>query len=300
MRPLTAARRVGIVVAFVLVLLQPGFGERAAPTQVADLQVLVVVDRTRSMAALDHQGGPRVHGVQRDLTDLAAALPGARLALLTHGREATLELPFTSDTATFTTAVETMRIEGIFDGAGSMVDRPLDAMAEVLERAREQHPDRRRMVVFVSDGENTADGADQASFEQLADLVDGGVVLGYGTADGARMPEADDLSEDEGYVYDFETNDDAISRIDEENLQRVADEMGIDYVHRTGPGGMAAIADGFEASYSLDGEGRTAQNDLTWVFGLVLLGLVLLELRTRWRALWTSHRVLAPRDGSGT
>ncbi|UMG93449.1 hypothetical protein [Nocardioides sp. TF02-7] len=156
------------------------------------------------------------------------------------------------------------------------------------------------MVVFVSDGENTADGADQASFEQLADLVDGGVVLGYGTADGARMPEADDLSEDEGYVYDFETNDDAISRIDEENLQRVADEMGIDYVHRTGPGGMAAIADGFEASYSLDGEGRTAQNDLTWVFGLVLLGLVLLELRTQWRALWTSHRVLAPRDGSGT
>lgn len=290
---LVVARRAGIVLAFVLVLLQPGFGERAAPTQLADLEVLVVVDRTRSMAALDHQGGPRIHGVQQDLVALADELPGARFSLLTFGKEVTLELPFTSDTTTFKTAVETMRLEGVFDGDGSLMDRPLEAMEEVLQRADDQHPDRRRMVVFVADGENTS-GGEQRSFEGLEDLVDGGAVLGYGSEEGARMPEADDLSEDEGYIYDFETSADAISRIDEDNLRRIADEMGIDYVHRTEPGGMDRVADGFEATYALDDdEGRTSEHDLTWVFGLLLLGLVLLELRSQWRALWTSHTALA-------
>lgn len=292
---LTVARRVGIVVALLVVLAQPGFGSRAVPTLASDIEVLVVVDRTRSMAALDHQGGPRVRGVQQDLVDLADALPGARLALLTFGSRVTLELPFTSDTAAFRTGVETLHLEGPFDGTGSLVDRPLRAMRDILERAEEEHPERRRAVVFVSDGENTTDDAEQESFEELARLVDAGVVLGYGTAQGARMPQADDLSTDEGYLYDQERNEDAISRIDEDNLNAIADQLGVDYEHRTAPGGMDAVADGFEASYAFDDrKDAPAKHDLTWLFGLVLLGLVLLELRTWWQALWTSHTALLP------
>jgi Ca-activated chloride channel homolog len=291
---LVLARRIGIVVALVLVLLQPGFGTRAAPTQLSDIEVLVVVDRTRSMAALDYQDGPRVYGAQQDLAELADALPGARFALLTYGSHVELELPFTSDSTTFGTAIETLRLEGPFDGSGSLADRPLEAMREILERAEEQHPDRRRMVVYVSDGENTADG-EQASFSELEDLVDGGIVLGYGTEEGATMPEADNLSTEDGYIYDQDKGEDAISRIDEDNLEAIAAELGIDYAHRTEPGGMRALADDFEASYTLDeGADAPAEHDLTWLFGLILLGLVLLELRSWWRALWTSHTALAP------
>jgi len=290
---LVIARRVGIVVTFLLVLSQPGFGERAAPTEVADIEVLVVVDRTRSMAALDHQGGPRVYGAQEDLVALMEELPGARFGLMTFGRDAGVELPFTSDSTTFTTAIETLRLEGVYDGGGSQMDRPLEDMEQVLQRADQQHPERRRMVVFVSDGENTTDGG-QASFAPLEDLVDGGVVLGYGTEEGAKMPERDNLSDSAGYVYDEATGQDAISRLDEGNLQRIAEEMGIDYAHRTEPGGMAEIAADFEASYALDEDDEsTAENDLTWLFGLVLLTLVLLELRAGWRALWTSQTALS-------
>ncbi|MEZ0578263.1 VWA domain-containing protein [Nocardioides sp. MH1] len=289
---LVVARRVAIVVVLMVVLWQPGFGTRASSTRSSDVDVLVVVDRTRSMAALDYQGRPRIDGVERDLTDLAAALPGSRFALLTFGGDATLELPYTSDTATFTTAVDTLRLEGPFDGTGSRVDRPLGLMKSVLERAEAQHPDRRQVVVLVSDGENTDDG-EQQSFAELDDLVGGGVVLGYGTSDGAKMPAAQDLSDEEGYVYDQATGEDAISRIDEDNLQTIADQLGVDYVHRTEPGGMTAIADGFEASYAQDGSGDApAKHDLTWLFGLLLLALVLVELRSWWRALWTSHHAL--------
>jgi Ca-activated chloride channel family protein len=290
---LVIARRVAIVLAFAVVLSQPGFGERAAPTEVSDIEVLVVVDRTRSMAALDHQGGPRIYGVQEDLVALTKALPGARFGLMTFGKDAGVELPFTSDSTTFTTAIETLRLEGVYDGGGSQMDRPLEDMEQVLQRADEQHPERRRMVVFVSDGENTTDGG-QASFAPLEDHVDGGIVLGYGTEEGAKMPEADNLSDRAGYVYDESTGEDAISRIDEDNLRDIAGEMGVDYAHRTEPGGIAEIAADFEASYALDeDEESTAANDLTWVFGLLLLALVLLELRAGWRALWTSHTVLS-------
>lgn len=297
---LMLARRAGIVLALVLILLQPGFGTRAAPSRLADIEVLVVVDRTRSMAALDYQGGPRILGAQRDLTALVDALPGARFSLLTYGSDVELELPFTSDATTFGTAIETLRLEGPFDGSGSIADRPLDAMRQILERADEQHPDRRRMVILVGDGENTAD-ADQRSFAEIEDLVDGGVVLGYGTADGARMPQADDLAEEDGYVYDQERGEDAISRIDEDNLRTIADELDIAYAHRTEPGGMTAIAEDFEASYALDeGADAAAQHDLTWLFGLLLLALVLFELRSWWRALWTSHAVLLPSRTEGS
>ncbi len=67
---LVLLRRAGIVAALVLVLLQPGFGTRAAPGQLSDIEVLVVVDRTRSMAALDYQEGPRIYGAQQDLAEL--------------------------------------------------------------------------------------------------------------------------------------------------------------------------------------------------------------------------------------
>ncbi|KAA1419075.1 VWA domain-containing protein [Nocardioides humilatus] len=297
---LVVARRVGILIALLVVLWQPGFGTRAAPTGVTDIDVLVVVDRTRSMAALDYDGRPRIDGVKRDLVDLADALPGSRFALMTFGGVATLELPFTSDTSTFATAVDTLRLEGPFDGTGSSTDRPMTAMQSVLQRADEQHPDRRRIVVFVSDGENT-DGAEPASYDGLEDLVDGGIVLGYGTEDGAKMPAAADLSGDEGFVYDQETGEDAISHFDGGELEAIAEQLGVSYAHRTQPGGMTGIADGFDAAADLDeGPGAPAKHDLTWVFGLVLLALVLVELRSWWRALWTSHAALQPVRQEGT
>lgn len=292
----TVARRVGIVLTLLVVLWQPGFGTLAASTQVTDIDVLVVVDRTRSMAALDYRGGPRIDGVKQDLTALPDALPGARFGLMTFGADATLELPFTSDTSTFATAVDTLRLEGPFDGTGSETDRPVEAMRSVLERADEQHPDRRRIVVFVSDGEQTGDtgSSDQHGYGGLENLVDGGIVLGYGTEEGAKMPTADDLSAKDGYIYDQTTGADAVSHIDEDNLEAIASQLGIPYQHRTQPGGMAAVAKGFDASSADDGEGAPAKHDLTWLFGLVLLALVLVELRSWWRALWTSHSALQP------
>lgn len=299
---LVVLRRIAIAVTFVIVLLRPGFGTADVPTQLSDVDVLVVVDRTRSMAALDHAGAkPRIEGVRADLAALAEELPGARFAMIGFGAQGRLVLPFTTDVSAFESAVETLDLERPREGDGSSTARPVAEMVEVLERAAERRPDRRRVVVYVGDGEDTASAGDSPSFEQVADLVVGGAVLGYGTTDGAQMPAADDLDLDAGYVDDPETGEPAISRADLERLQEIADELDVDFLHRTGTGGLDRVVDSFEASYvdGERGEGPPADHDLTWLFGLLLLGLVLLELRAGWRAVWRSQDALTAPPGKG-
>ncbi|WP_141014373.1 vWA domain-containing protein [Nocardioides sambongensis] len=298
---LVIARRVAILIALMVILVRPTAGEADVPTQVADVEVVVVLDRTRSMAALDYDGDqPRIDGARADLEQLARSLPGARFGLLTYGLDVQFELPFTTDVNAFTSAMETMQLESPTGGVGSSLDRPRQQLVDILTDAQEQRPDRRRMIVFVSDGERTMDG-NTASYDEVGELVAGGLVLGYGTTEGAPMPAGDDLDEPGELVQDPSTGEDAISKADPDALRELAGQLGVDYVARTEPGGMAALADEFEATYVPGGDDdqERAQNEVTWIAGLALLPLVLLELRSGWRALWTSRSALAGRRGKG-
>lgn len=287
----TVLRRLLIALAFVAVLLQPGYGERESVTQVADVEVMVVIDRTRSMAALDHgDGEPRVRGVRQDLHELVETLPGTRFSLLTWGTDARLELPFTTDHTAFLDAVDTMRLEGAFDGSGTAIDTPLRELVTELKRAEEQYPDRRRKLLFISDGENTTESA-PASYERVAKYIDGGLVLGYGTAKGAPMPLADDLSAADGMVQHDGGN--AISKADHEALRTVAQQTGTEFVARTAPGGIPELTGGFVGAFvEAPDETVLIEHDLTWIAGLVLLGLLLWELHGHWRAVWSTPRAL--------
>ena len=243
----TLVRRLVLVALVVLIVVNPAFGSTTTSARAADLQVLVVIDRTKSMDALDHDGlEPRIDGARADLKTFADALPGARFAVITFGALVRVEQPFTSDVTAFDTVVDTVRVERPFDGTGSLVDRPLDAMRVVLERAAQQQPDRRRVVILVSDGENTTGGSGQRSFAPLADLVQGGAVLGYGTEAGGRMRFSDDPSDVDDYLTDSETGKDAVSRIDEDNLRLIAQQLGVPYQHPDGPlrPGRAGLAPG--------------------------------------------------------
>jgi len=295
---LVLARRVGIVLMFVVILLRPGFGRAEVPAQLSDLDVIVVIDRTRSMAALDYDGKqPRVTGAKADLTALAAALPGARFGMLAFGTDARVVLPLTTDSAAFGAAVDTLYLEKPKDGVGSRADRPVPELKDLLERSAEQAPHRRRLVVYVGDGEDTTTEGEDASYADVRDDVAGGAVLGYGTTGGAPMPQDDQLDGDLGLVQDPATGDTAQSHADLDHLQQIADELGVPFEHRTRPGGMDALAESFQASYS-DGAGghrRPAKHDLTWLAGVLLLGLLLLELHAGWRAVWSSRQVLSPR-----
>lgn len=276
----------------VLILIRPGIGEtqetEAAPG--SDLEVLLVVDETLSMSALDHAGvRSRLEGVREDLSEITGALPSSRFALLTFGSSAQLELPFTSDPEAVEAAVDGIAREPMLDGTGSRMDRPLKLMRQVLDRAREQHPERRRVVVFASDGENTAPGK-QASFGVLEEHVDAGAVFGYGTARGGLMPTGGEPPWT--FVRDFSTGQDAVSRLDERNLERIADQIGVDYAHRGAPGGLDDWARGLAGGEDETGGDGQAKHELYWLLAILLAGLAVAELRLGLLALRDARRAV--------
>jgi len=282
---LAVVRRVAILAVMIVILVRPSWGEAKVTTKQADLDVLVVVDRTRSMIAQDGPGGtPRLDLVKKDLKTLGNDLPGARFGAITFGgRVVREELPFTTDAAALDSFADSLHVEGPFDGVGSMIDTPLDKTEEVLKEDLQAHPDRKRILVFVSDGENTVQG-NQRSFAPLRPYLDSGVVLGYGTSQGGKML-VDEEDPSQGYMTDPETYDDAVSRIDTGNLRSAASQLGVEFVHRTAqdPATLAQIADSFQSAQIDSHDTARAKQEKTWIFGFLLLPLLLWELGTHRR-----------------
>lgn len=272
--------RIAMAVLAVLIAFRPGVGGAGdAEKPVGDrLEVLLVVDETLSMSALDYAGvRSRLEGVREDLTQITKALPDAHIGLIGFGHDAKVDLAFTNSRAAVQRAVQKVTREPMLAGTGTVMDRPLDLMQKVLSDAEMQHPERRRVVVFLSDGENTKKGVKQRSFAPLAKYVDAGAVLGYGTSAGGRMPTGGEPPWT--FVRDQTTGGDALSRIDEANLKKIARQVGVEYAYRGGTGSLT----GWAAALAQEGSSTPADGnedfELYWILALLLAALALVELR---------------------
>lgn len=265
------------VLALAVIGLGPALPKPSEEEVGVGVDVFLVVDRTGSMAAEDYgDGQPRLDGVRADLPAVVQAVPGARYSILAWDSEATRQLPLSSDGAAVGTWASTLRQEATDQSQGSAIDRPLDALRTALETAAENEPGHVRLVFFLSDGEQTDDG-EVRSYAEMADLVDGGAVLGYGTAEGGRMLRDDGAS----YIQDTDGSD-AVSTIDEDALRTVAEDLGLTYLHRSGAGDtdLAEVVGDVQAESEVRAEGRvvTIWNPVVWPAAAVLLLALLGEM----------------------
>jgi Ca-activated chloride channel family protein len=84
----------------------------------------------------------------------------------------------------------------------------------------------------------------------------------------------------QGYMTDPSTYDDAVSHIDVANLEKVAGQLDVAFVHRTSqdPAAIAQVAASFRSAQVDSSHTARAKEEKTWVFGFVLLPLLLWEL----------------------
>lgn len=285
-------RRLAAVVLVLLMSLRPAFGVTKAEAQASDLDVVLLVDRTLSMAAEDYDGGrTRLEGAKADIKQLMGTYAGARFAVMTFTHESYLEVAFTSDTAAVQSFVDTMQPVEQYYGAGSRIDVAVEAATELVDRVAKQQPDRRRVVVYLGDGEQTSKQKVE-SFAALKPQLAGALVLGYGTTEGGRMKTRPGGT---SYVYDHTARKEARSVIDETNLKRIADELGGVYEHRTGPGGTLTLKVAASSGALQSAGPLTARNDLTWVLALLLLAPLLWELWDTATAARATRRFVAGR-----
>ena len=287
------ASRLAMVLLLVVIALRPTIPtDGQGPTASGGLEVYFVVDTTSSMAAEDWgTDQPRLDGVKADVEAIVAALPGAQFSLVTFDAVAVQRVPLTADETAIVSAASVLRQEITAYSRGSSIDEPIAVLQGLFEDAEEQNPDQRRVMFYLGDGEQTAD-VDAQTFAPLAPYLEGGAVLGYGTAEGGRMQEffgvdpvqfGEEEEEPEPEVEPTYIPDpaggDALSRIDETALGVIANDLGVQYLHRSADVPVDAATDGIEVGelVSEPGEPDTI-TELYWIFAIPLGLLALLEI----------------------
>lgn len=273
--------RVLIVLGVAVVSLRPTAPALPVYTLMSNADVWFVVDTTASMGALDGDGAgqARLDVARADAVKLLDTLgaAGARASLVTFDSEARTVVPLTSDTAAVARAVAVVRPEVAQGSQGTSISAALPLLARELRQAAERYPERSSVVVYLGDGEQTLD-AQPDSFEPLAELVQGGLVLSYGTAAGAEMRAVQVGDAPPASVLDPATGAPAVSKADEQALVQVAEQLGV--THASSDGDPVPVVETPTVRIVSTDGGRVlaGSSEYTWIAALVVYVLVLLDL----------------------
>lgn len=286
-------RFAALVVLIVVAAARPGIAGGHAEVSATELNVFFVVDTTPSSAAEDYAGTKtRITGMKSDINAIAEELAGARFSLISFDSKARVVMPLTTDTTALRTLTQVLTPRSTYASQGSSISSAKGVLAKSLKDSAESHPERPRLVFYLGDGEQTSAKAPE-SFASDTDLVDGGAVLGYGTAAGAKMRESTYDGTQEGpYIIDPSSSDygAAISVIDQKLLQAIATQLDVPYVHRVSPADIqAALVDSSPKaaqSTSVNGEDRGGAGRIEWYWlpALAAFGIVMWELLLYGRA----------------
>ncbi len=266
-----------LILSLVFVInLRPMKKEYKAEVEMKNLDVLFVVDSTISMWAEDMNGnGKRMDSVAQDIRYIMTELEGSNFALIKFDNNSQILAPFTMDSRNVLDALETIKIPDRYYANGSSMNVPYDDMERLLNSSSEKK-NRKAILFFISDGEIT-NGSTLKDYSPLRSLIDAGAVLGYGTPEGGKMRYTSYNS----YIIDPTTNKEAISVIDEENLNKLSEDMGVDYVHMTDTYKvtylLAAIKSGSVITVE-ETDDMVSYADVYHYFCIPLLLLLLLEL----------------------
>ena len=239
--------------------------------------VFFVVDTTGSMNAEDYDGKkPRLEGVRADIRQIVSRIPNARYSIISFNSGATRELPITTDAAAVESWVQTVKPEQSSYSNGSSVYRPVEVLKRELKRSRSSHPRSVQLVYVFSDGEPRGAKGQEKTYDQVRDLIDGGGVLGYGTAAGGPMKETG-FSGPGKYIQDPQTRQTAISKIDEKALKTAAGQLKVNYMHRTAPGQTIDVPNVSKMEQRTS-DGREERSPVLWPAGIALATLVAWEI----------------------
>ncbi|WP_261166612.1 VWA domain-containing protein [Microbacterium sp. Marseille-Q6965] len=297
----TWALRIALVLACTALAFRPGVPDGAARSVATDVDIVIALDNTASMLAEDwagEEGERRMDGVAADVRAIVAEYPGARFALIAFDDSAQLRLPLTTDTSALMASIEVMSPPPADRASGSSIGIAAPVLEQTLRNAQESAAGRARMVFYLGDGEQTA--ADEPeSFAGSAELVDGGAVLGYGTAEGGRIPRVDagvDGPSGE-YLEDPGTGEPALSRIDESALGTIAEQLGVPYQHRQAGDDPELPAAPAETTTVADQATPGARTELSWILAIAVAVLLLAEVLVASTRIGRTLRLARPAKG---
>ena len=260
-------------------LSHPGVPGGLVPTGSISAKVIVAIDTSQSMAAEDYGDGIRLDGVRDDVKDVAYAFAGADISVMTFNSTANLNVPMTGDGSAVIEMVNALRPEIAQKSQGSSISAARDLLVQEVDKINAADPGDPIIVIYMGDGEQTSADAVE-SFADIQGKVSGGFVLGYGTEQGGKMKQSTYTGLSDDYVQDPTTGQDAVSFIDQGNLQQIASETGLTYLHRDAgtplKPALQGLSGGEDAELNME-QMRESRLDLYWVFAFPMAALLAWE-----------------------
>lgn len=211
-----AVVRVAALAFLVAALLDPRWGVTFRPVQQRGVDVMVVLDVSRSMLANDATPN-RLTRAQQFIDDLLGALGGDRIGLVTFAGVASLKCPLTVDNGAFRTALEYAQPESVPRG-GSLIGDAIRLASESFADDIKDH----KAIIVLSDGEDqgsfAVEAASRIGREQGIPIF----TVGIGSETGTRIPI------DGGYVQ--YNGADVVTKLDGTLLEQIANASGGAYL----------------------------------------------------------------------
>jgi Ca-activated chloride channel family protein len=250
-----------------LVLARPQTYEQAAPRKADGLDMILVIDTSGSMKALDFLKGDgrrvdRLSVVKEVVSDFVKKRINDRLGLVVFGSQAYPQAPLTLDHEVILTYIDAAQIgmageaTAIGDGIGVALGRVKDVDAKS------------KILILLTDGANTAGKIDPRQAMEAAKTL--GVKI-YTIGIGSDQP------------VPVETQwgiQQVVFELDEKLLTEIAQETGGSYFKASDREGLAAIYDEIDRLETTQREGLTRQDakEEYGFFLLLALGFFLLEM----------------------
>jgi Ca-activated chloride channel homolog len=217
---LPEALKITALVLMVLAMARPQWGTRQVDVRTEGVNIVLAVDLSESMAALDFRREGkivnRLEAVRGVVRDFVGQRDGDRIAMVVFGSEAYTQVPLTRDYGTITTVLEKVKI-----GAAGPQTAIGDAIGISLKRL-EDIPSKSNVIILLTDGESNTGSLDPATAARVAS--DRGIkihTIGVGSHGRAPFLVRHSLLGDR-YVY-------RTVNMDENALKQIAGKTGGQY-----------------------------------------------------------------------
>ena len=273
------------VALIVVGLARPQWGSDIEIVEQRGVQVMVVLDISRSMLAQDVKP-TRLDRAKLEISDLMSRLDGDSVGILLFSGASFIQFPMTTDYATARAYVH--------NANPSAISRPGTVIGEAISNAMVGFSDQRvsqKVIVIMTDGESH-EGDPVAAAWQAAQ--DGAVIyaVGFGSPDGARVPVYDERGQFTGHAMDSQGRI-VVSQLDEVALRSIAEAGGGRYFRAAEIGAIARLAEEIRSYKNEAFQSELSQRKVERLQVFLLAGalsLVLAELTTDRLARWFAKR----------
>ena len=234
LRPLVPALKYAALVLMITALARPQWGTERTEVQTEGINIVLALDLSESMAALDFKKQGRVvnrlEAVKGVVQDFVAGRTGDRIGMVVFGTHAYTQLPLTRDYNTMVSMLDRLRIgaAGERTAIGDAIGISIKRLADIESKSN--------IIILLTDGQSNAGELSPETASEIAEEKKVKIyTIGVGTRGKAPFLVNDPLF-GQRYVYQR-------VNIDEDTLKAIAEKTGGRYFRAEDLGGLQQIYD---------------------------------------------------------